>query len=61
MLLEDRSRAAEALPCYERAVAADPDLADAHYNLGLLYEHAGRQRDAVRHFLIYRRLERRSR
>ena len=47
----------EALPCYERAVAADPDLADAHYNLALLYEHGGRKQDAVRHFAIYKRLE----
>ncbi len=61
VLLEDCNRGAEALPCYERAIGADPDLADAHYNLALLYEQAGRQRDAVRHFLIYRRLERRSR
>ena len=59
VLLEDRQRASEALPAYERAIAADPDLADAHYNLALLYERAGRKQDAVRHFAIYRRLERR--
>jgi tetratricopeptide (TPR) repeat protein len=59
VLLEDRQRAAEALPAYERAVAADPELADAHYNLALLYERAGRKQEAVRHFAIYKRLERR--
>jgi tetratricopeptide (TPR) repeat protein len=59
VLLEDRARPAEALPSYERAVAADPELADAHYNLALLYEHAGRKQEAVRHFAIYKRLERR--
>ena len=59
VLLEDRQRPAEALPAYERAIAADPELADAHYNLALLYEHAGRKQEAVRHFAIYRKLERR--
>jgi tetratricopeptide (TPR) repeat protein len=58
VLLEDRQRATEALPAYERAIAADPELADAHYNLALLYERAGRKQEAVRHFAIYRRLER---
>ncbi len=59
VLLEDRQQPDEALTAYERAIAADPDLADAHYNLALLYEHSGRKQDAVRHFAIYRRLERR--
>jgi tetratricopeptide (TPR) repeat protein len=59
VVLEDLHRSAEALLCYERAVNADPDLADAHYNLALLYEQSGREREAVRHFLIYRKLERR--
>jgi tetratricopeptide (TPR) repeat protein len=58
VLLEDRQRSAEALPAYERAIAADATLADAHYNLALLYEHAGRKQEAVRHFAIYRKLER---
>lgn len=59
VLLEDRARAEEALPAYERAIASDPTLADAHYNAALLYEKAGRKQEAVRHFAIYRRLERR--
>lgn len=58
VLLEDRHRGSEALAAYERAIAADPELADAHYNSALLYERAGRKQDAVRHFAIYRRLER---
>jgi tetratricopeptide (TPR) repeat protein len=61
VLLEDAHRAPEALGCYERAVGAEPDLADAHYNLALLYEQTGRQRDAVRHLLIFRRLTQRQR
>jgi tetratricopeptide (TPR) repeat protein len=59
VLLEDRERPDAALSAYERAIAADPDLADAHYNAALLYERSGRKRDAVRHFAIYRKLERR--
>ena len=59
VLLEDRQRAAEALPAYERAIADDPELSDAHYNLALLYERAGRKHEAIRHFAVYRRLERR--
>lgn len=61
VLLEDARRPGEALGCYESAVIADPDLADAHYNLALLYEQTGRQRDAVRHLLIFRRLTHRRR
>jgi len=56
VVLEDRGRADQALPCYEHAVHADPGLADAHYNLALLYERAGRKQDAVRHLAIFRRL-----
>ena len=46
---EDAARPDEALAAYERAVRADPALADAHYNLALLYERAaaGRTRSAT--------------
>jgi len=37
-------------------VRADASLADAHYNLALLYERAGRKQDALRHFAIFKRL-----
>jgi tetratricopeptide (TPR) repeat protein len=53
---EDLNHPEDALHCYERAVRADPELADAHYNLALLYERGGRQREAVRHLAIFRRL-----
>ena len=46
----------EALPCYESAVQHDAKLADAHWNLSLLYEKAGRHQDAIRHLAVYRRL-----
>ena len=56
VLLEDQSQRDEAIAAYERAVRADAQLADAHYNLALLYERVGRERDAVRHLAIFRRL-----
>ena len=43
---------------YEAALRDDPDLADGHYNLALLYESAGRGKDAIRHMARYRRLTR---
>ena len=41
---------------YCHALACSPPLADAHYNLGLLYETAGRDQEAIRHFSAYRKL-----
>ena len=57
--LEDQGRRVDALAAYNASLQLDPDLADAHYNAALLYERAGRKQDAVRHFAIYRKLERR--
>jgi tetratricopeptide (TPR) repeat protein len=56
VLLDDLGRKAEAIRIYEGAVRADPSLADAHYNLALLYEQQGKGRDAIRHMAHYRRL-----
>ncbi len=54
VLLDDQHRSAEALEAYQAAVACDPEFADAHYNLGLLYESLGRAQDAIRHMARYR-------
>jgi tetratricopeptide (TPR) repeat protein len=51
-------RAREAIQAYGRALAADPNLAEAHYNLARLYEKQGDQRAAIRHFNGYRALMR---
>jgi tetratricopeptide (TPR) repeat protein len=56
VLLEDLEREAEAAVAYREALAQDPALADAHFNLARLYEQAGNQKDALRHLLAYRRL-----
>lgn len=54
--LEDLGRFDEAVASYEKALADDPDLADAHFNLARLKERAGDARGALRHWTAYRRL-----
>lgn len=63
--VEDQGRTSEAIAAYERALALDPRMADAHYNLARLLEVVGRQshdelvlRRAVRHLVRYRDLGR---
>lgn len=65
VVLEDLGRAGDAIGAYERALAIDPQLADAHYNLARQLEAAGRAandelqlRRAVRHLKTYRDLSR---
>ena len=55
--LEDQGETAEAIASYEHSLQLDPDLADAHYNLGRLREQSGDERGALRHFSAYRRLQ----
>jgi tetratricopeptide (TPR) repeat protein len=56
--LDHLERLPEAIASYERSLALDPMLADAHYNLGRLQEQIGDQRGALKHFSAYRRLQR---
>lgn len=58
VLLEDVQRPAEAIQAYARALSADPQLAEAHYNLAQLYEKRGDRMAAIRHFNGYRALTR---
>lgn len=58
VLLEDMKRDTDAIQAYARAIAADPELAEAHYNLARLYEQRGDRRAAIRHFNGYRALVR---
>ena len=55
ILLEDLEREAEAVVAYREALALDPSMHDAHFNLARLHEKANRPRDALRHLLAYRR------
>lgn len=54
-LLEDLEREEEAVAAYRDALAQDPLLHDAHFNLSRLHEKAKRPREALRHLLAYRR------
>jgi tetratricopeptide (TPR) repeat protein len=58
LLLEDLDRESEAILAYREALAHDPRMADAHFNLARLHEKAGRSQDAFRHLLSHRRLMR---
>jgi tetratricopeptide (TPR) repeat protein len=58
--LEDAGQLTAAATSYARALELDPGLADAHYNLGRLYEQLQDPRTALRHFSAYRRLTRES-
>jgi tetratricopeptide (TPR) repeat protein len=55
ILLEDLQREEEAVAAYRDALAQDPLLHDAHFNLSRLHEKANRPREALRHLLAYRR------
>jgi tetratricopeptide (TPR) repeat protein len=55
ILLEDLNREEEAISAYREALAQDPLLHDAHFNLSRLHERAQQPREALRHLLAYRR------
>lgn len=56
VLLEDLNRESDAVSAYREALALDPALADAHFNLARLYERSEQPKAALRHLLAYRRL-----
>ena len=54
VLLEDRGKAAAPpIEIYLRTLEADPDFADAHFNLARLYEIAGKPQHAIRHLATF--------
>jgi tetratricopeptide (TPR) repeat protein len=56
--LDNLERLDEAAASYERSLVFDAALADAHFNLARLYQEAGDERGALRHYSAYRRLQR---
>jgi tetratricopeptide (TPR) repeat protein len=56
VLLEDLGREPDAIATYREALALDPQLADAHFNLARLYERARDPKASLRHLLAYRRM-----
>jgi tetratricopeptide (TPR) repeat protein len=56
-VLDETMQLHEAIAAYQRAVELVPQYADAHYNLALAYERQGEKRRALRHWLVYARLD----
>lgn len=56
--LEDLGRNDEAIATYLRAIDMDSTYTDAHHNIARLYQEAGEQRRALRHWNAYRKLTR---
>lgn len=56
MALEDVGKYDRAMDSYRAALALEPAMSDAHYNLALLLERQGDGKGALRHFSVYRRL-----
>ena len=56
VLLEDLNREPDAIDAYREALALDPQMADAHFNLARLYERARDPKASLRHLLAYRRM-----
>jgi tetratricopeptide (TPR) repeat protein len=57
VLLEDLDRESDAIAAYREALALDPQLADAHFNLARLYDRARNPKASLRHLLAYRRMQ----
>jgi tetratricopeptide (TPR) repeat protein len=56
-VLDEMQQLEEATAAYQKAVSLVPQYADAHYNLALAYERQGHRRRALRHWLMYVRLD----
>ena len=56
-VLDETMQLDEAIEAYQQAVALVPHYADAHYNLALAFERQGERRRALRHWLMYVRLD----
>jgi tetratricopeptide (TPR) repeat protein len=57
-LLSERGQVAEAVGLYQKSIAADPNLSEAHFRLAQAYRHAGENTKAAREFQIFDRLKR---
>lgn len=56
--LDDLGKAEEAIAAYTRVLQLDPDNMDAHHNVARLWQQAGDNRRALRHWNAYRKLAR---
>ena len=55
VLLDDLNRRTAAIEAYSAALRLDPEMADAHYNIALLYQKTGKAQEAIRHLAEYKR------
>lgn len=55
--LDELQRLPEAVEAYRSAIRLSPAYADAHYNLALAYQRSNERRRALRHWVIYARLD----
>jgi tetratricopeptide (TPR) repeat protein len=58
-VLDELERLDESIAAYCKAVALAPRYADAHYNLALAYERCSQNRNALRHWQAYIKLDNR--
>jgi tetratricopeptide (TPR) repeat protein len=56
-VLDELQRLGDAIVAYQTAIKLVPQYADAHYNLALALERKGEKRRALRHWLMYMRLD----
>ena len=56
-LYDEQGRVKEALDHYRKALALNPNYADAHFNLALLCERTGDTLKAVHHWKTYLKLD----
>jgi tetratricopeptide (TPR) repeat protein len=56
-VLDEMQRLGDAISAYQSAIRLVPQYADAHYNLALAYERNGETRRALKHWLMYLRLD----
>ncbi len=56
-VLDELERIDESIAAYSTAITLSPRYADAHYNLALAYERIGEQRNALRHWRAYAKLD----
>lgn len=53
ILAFDQQRLAESIELYSRSIAANPNLGDAHYRLGVAYKRAGQTANAAQQFQLH--------
>jgi tetratricopeptide (TPR) repeat protein len=60
LIASEKDDLQQAITDYEKAVATDPNLVEAHYRLGQAYRRTGRKEEAQRELQIYQELSKQS-